>query len=119
MRKETIMFEELINKLTKIEESISLLVNLHMQQTNSLTSYNEVALFLGKTKRTIFNYIKESKLVRDQHYYINTAGKTVFIPKAIMEFKQSSFQTQSVNNSYSCGSRVIHPIASKLLLGVA
>lgn len=113
------MFEELLEKINIIEKNMILLLDLHLQQTNSLTTYNEVALFLGKTKRTIFNYIKDSKLVRDQHYYINTAGKAVFIPKAIVEFKQSSFQAQSVNNSNSSGSRVIHPIASKLLQGVA
>ena len=47
------------------------------------------------------------------------AGKAVIIPKAIVEFKQSSFQTQSVNNSNACGSRVMHPVASKMLQGVA
>jgi predicted DNA-binding transcriptional regulator AlpA len=113
------MFEELLEKINIIEKNMVLLLDLHLQQTNSLTTYNEVALFLGKTKRTIFNYIKESKLVRDQHYYINTVGKAVFIPKAIVAFKQSSFQAQSVNNSNACGSRVMHPIALKLLQGVA
>ena len=113
------MFEELLEKINIIEKNMVLLLELHLQQTNSLTTYNEVALFLGKTKRTIFSYIKDSKLVRDKHYYINTVGKAVFIPKAIVEFKQSSFQAQSVNNSNSIGSRVMHPIASKLLQGVA
>jgi hypothetical protein len=113
------MFEELLEKINIIEKNMVLLLDLHLQQTNSLITYNEVALFFGKTKRTIFNYIKESKLVRDQHYYINTVGKAVFIPKAIVEFKQRSFQIKCVNNSNSFGSRVMHPVASKMLQGVA
>ena len=57
------MFEDLIQQVNNIEKEVALLVDLHLQQTNSLTTYNDVARFLGKTPRTIRNYIKDSKLV--------------------------------------------------------
>lgn len=119
MIKETIMFEELINRLTKIEDSILLLVDLHLQQTNNLTTYSSVSKFLGVSTRTIYNYIKESKLVQDKHYTINSNGKTIFIPKAIVEFKHRALEPQSIKTTHVAVNRSIHPAASKILQGVA
>ena len=113
------MLEDLLNEIKELKERVSFLANLCLQQTNSLTTYKDVARFLGLTTRTIYNYIKDAKLVRDKHYYINANGKTVFIPKAIMEFKQSALQIQGNEQSKSIGSRVMHQIASKVLQGVA
>lgn len=113
------MFEHLLDKLTKVEESISLLVDLHLQQTNNLTTYSSVSKFLGVSTRTIYNYIKESKLVRDKHYSINSNGKTVFIPKAIVEFKHRVLEPQSIKTTHVAVNRSIHPAAFKILQGVA
>ena len=41
------MFEELIEKINKIEANVNLLLQLHIEQSNSLTTYNDVAKFLG------------------------------------------------------------------------
>ncbi|QOY50909.1 hypothetical protein [Candidatus Sulfurimonas baltica] len=111
------MFEEILEKINNLEKNMVLLLDLHLQQTNSLTKYNEVALFLGKTKRTIYTYIKEAKLVANKHYYIDANAKTVFIPKAIIEFKQNPVETKGIKETTV--SRVMHPIAEKLLQGVA
>jgi len=118
---EAIMFEELLEKINNLEKNMVLLLDLHMQQTNSLTTYNEVASFLGRTTRTVQNYIKDSKLVVNKHYYIDANGKTVFIPQAIMEFKHSSTESKAkaIVNTDTTAPRVIHPIAEKLLQGVA
>lgn len=119
LERRTIMFEELLNKITKMEAIMALLLDLYMQQTNSLTTYKDVAKLLGVTTKTVNNYIRASKLIRDKHYYINAQGKTVFIPQAIMEFKQSVYQIQNTESKDTIGSRVMHPIASKVLQGVA
>ena len=113
------MFEELLKKINIIEKNIVLLLDLHMQQTNSLTTYNEVAKFLGKTTRTVHNYIKDSKLLVNKHYYLDTNGKTVFIPQAILEFKHSSVELQNLEKIDTTRSRVMHPIASKILRSIA
>ena len=113
------MFEELLDKINNLEKNMVLLLDLHMQQTNSLTTYNDVTKFLGKTTRTIHNYIKESKLVANKHYYLDASGKTVFIPKAIMEFKHNSVWAQDIEKIDTTRSIVMHPIASKVLRGVA
>ena len=113
------MFEDLINKLNAIDEKLSLILDLYMQQTNNLTTYKDVAKFLGKTPRTINNYIRKSKLVANKHYYKDENGKTVFVPQAIMEFKHASIEVQSVKKSRETISKVMHPIASSILNGVA
>lgn len=113
------MFEDLFNRLTKIEENIALLLDLHMQQTNSLTTYKDVARLLGLTTRTIYTYIKDAKLIQDKHYYINAKGKIVFIPKGIMEFKLNPSVIQNNTKGDSIASRVMHPVASRVLQGVA
>jgi hypothetical protein len=119
IEKENCMFEDLIDQVNKIEKNLSLLVDLHMQQTNSLTTYNEVARFLGTSTRTIRNYMKDLKLVANTHYYLDAKGKTVFIPKAIMEFKHGGVSPKSIEKRDTTASRVMHPIASRILKGVA
>ena len=68
------MFEELIEKINTIEANVNLLLELHIEQSNSLTTYNDVAKFLGLTRKTIYNYIKEGKFVQDKHFYKNSKG---------------------------------------------
>jgi len=72
------MFEELIEKINTIEANVNLLLELHIEQSNSLTTYNDVAKFLGLTKNTIYNYIKNSK------------GTPTFIPSGVIEFKKGA-----------------------------
>jgi len=82
------MFEELIEKINTIEANVNLLLELHLEQSNSLTTYNDVAKFLGVTRKTIYNYVKEGKFVEDTHYYTNDKGTPTFIASAIIEFKK-------------------------------
>ena len=95
------MFEELIEKINTIEANVNLLLELHLEQSNSLTTYNDVAKFLGKTRKTIYNYVKEGKLIEDTHYYINDKGHPTFIPSGIIEFKKGvkAVDTKSVEKA--------------------
>ena len=68
------MLEKLIEKMNSMEKNINLLVDLYLQQTNSLTTYNEVAKFLGKTRETVYNYIKDGKLLEGKHYFKDDKG---------------------------------------------
>lgn len=113
------MFEHMLDKLIKMEENIALLLDLYTEQTNSLTTYKDVAKLLGLTRRTIYNYIQDSTFVLGTHYYINAKGKVVFIPQGIIEFKKSVLQRQNIKPSNIVATRVMHPIASKVLQGVA
>ena len=121
------MFEELIEKINKLEANVNLLLELHLEQSNNLTTYNDVAKFLGKTRKTIYNYVKEEKFTKGRHYYLNDKGTPTFIPSAIIEFKNGSKSVQGVLsvNSLKTESlskpveRVNNPIVSNMLVGVA
>lgn len=117
------MFEDLIEKINKIEANVNLLLKLHLEQSNNLTTYNDVAKFLGKTKKTIYNYIKDEKLIEDIHYSKNDKGHPTFIPSAIIEFKKGVQSVLGVQNIKSVNTepikRVNNPIVSNMLIGVA
>ena len=44
------MFEELIEKINKIEANVNLLLELHLEQSNNLTTYNDVAMHTVRPK---------------------------------------------------------------------
>ncbi len=116
------MFEELIEKINTIEANVNLLIELHLEQSNNLTTYNDVAKFLNKTRKTIYNYVKEGKFIKNKHYHTNDKGHPTFIPSAIIKFKKGvkSVDTKSVAESLEKPmERVNNPIVSNMLIGVA
>ena len=115
------MFEELLEKINKLEKSMELLLELHLEQSNNLTTYKEVARFLGKSKKTIYNYVKEGKFILNTHYYKDDNKKIVFIPKAIVEFKTKtpSIVTKNIKEEIKLPTRVNNPLVSSILRGVA
>jgi len=116
------MFEELIEKINTIEANMNLLLELHIEQANSLTTYNDVAKFLGVTRKTIYNYIKDEKLLKDKHYYTNSKGTPTFIPSGIIEFKKGAkaADTKPIEKTLEKpNERVNNPIVSSMLVGVA
>ena len=116
------MFEELIEKINTIEANVNLLLELHMEQSNNLTTYNYVAKFLGKTRKTIYNYIKDGKFIEEKHYYTNDKGTPTFIPSGIIEFKKGvkAIDTKSILGPLKKPiQRVNNPIVSSMLLGVS
>lgn len=52
-----------------------------------LTSKKEVAKFLGKTERTINNYMNQGYLKDGYHYFYKNAKMIVFDEDAILEFR--------------------------------
>ncbi|MFK5937695.1 MAG: helix-turn-helix domain-containing protein [Sulfurimonas sp.] len=52
-----------------------------------LTSKKEVARFLGKTERTINNYMSQGYLKDGYHYFHKSAKMIVFDEDAILEFR--------------------------------
>ena len=116
------MFEELIEKINKIEANVNLLLELHLEQTNNLTTYNDVAKFLGVTRKTIYNYVKDEKLTKDLHYHTNDKGTPTFIPSGIIEFKKGvkAIDTKSIIRPINKPiERVNNPIVSSMLIGVS
>jgi predicted P-loop ATPase/GTPase len=119
------MLEELLEKINKLEKNMELLLELHLQQASSLTTYNEVAKFLGKTRKTVYNYVKDGKLQEDIHYFIDDNGKTVFIPKAIIEFKSNPVSKPNNNLSFKKeeiqkeSKKIVHPAVSSILKDIA
>ena len=116
------MFEELIEKINTIEANVNLLLQLHIEQSNSLTTYNDVAKFLGKTRKTVYNYIKDGKLIEGVHYDKNEKGHPIFIPSEIIEFKKGvkAVDTQPIEKALTkVHERVNNPIVSSMLVGVA
>jgi len=119
IERRTFMLEDLIESIERIEKSVILLVDLQLQQSNNLNSYTDVAKFLGKTTKTIYNYIKNGKLQENIHYTKDVSQRIVFNPKAIVDFKNNSFTIKPANRTDNTNSRVIHPVALKMLEGVA
>ncbi len=116
------MFEELIEKINTIEANVNLLLQLHIEQSNSLTTYNDVAKFLGLTRKTIYNYIKEGTLVENKHFHKSSKGKPIFIPSEMIEFKKGvkAVDTKPLEKSLTKPyERVNNPIVSSMLVGVA
>ena len=119
------MFEELIEKINTIEANVNLLLELHLEQSNNLTTYNDVAKFLNKSRKTIYNYVKDKKFTESNHYFINDKGTPTFIPSAIIEFKKGvkAVDTKDITDTLEANTqtmkRVNSPIVSSMLIGVA
>lgn len=117
------MFEELIEKINKLEENMNLLLQLHLEQSNNLTTYNDVAKFLGVTRKSVYNYVKAGKLAEGVHYYLNDKGHPTFIPNAIIEFKKGTkaVDTTPLQKEIEAkeSKRVNDPIVSQMLIGVS
>ena len=73
-------FDKLDSKLDMVTEFIQLFIN-------TLTTYKAVSKYLGKSEKTINNYINNHTFIMNKHYFINENNRVEFIPAAILEFK--------------------------------
>ena len=71
----------LIKKMEEIEERQKILMP-------PITTKKEVAKFLGKSERTINNYIERGLLKDGYHFHRKNAKILVFIEDAISEFRR-------------------------------
>lgn len=118
------MLEELLQRIEKMEKNIELLLELHFQQSNSLTTYTDVARFLGKTRKTIYHYVRDGKFEENIHYYKDDNNKIVFIPEGIIDYKSNlgnkkrelKFEKPITKKEPK---RVVHPKVTSMLKGVA
>lgn len=103
------MFEELIEKINTIEANVNLLLELHIEQSNSLTTYKDVSKFLGLTKKSVYNYVKNGKFIEGVHYYKNDQDTPTFIPSGVIEFKKGvkAVDTKPILHTHALG----HPCA--------
>lgn len=117
------MLEELIERIKNLEENMQLLLELHLQQTNNLTTYNDVAKFLDVSTRTVKNYIKDARFQQDIHYYVNSENKKIFIPNGVIAFKKGvkAIDTSSILEKADevVSERINNDIVSSILEGVA
>lgn len=117
------MLEELMEKIKNLEENMQLLLELHLQQTNNLTTYNDVAKFLDVSVKTIRNYIDDGRFKQDIHYYVNSENKKVFIPNGVIELKKGvkAVGTSTILKKADevTSERINNDIVSSILEGVA
>lgn len=76
-------------RLENMQNQLTNVIELLQISMSSLHTKKAVASFLGKSQRTIDNYIKNESFIKDIHYFINENGKVEFIPVAIVEFKKN------------------------------
>ena len=65
--------------------NLNLLLESHIEQSNSLTTYSDISKFSGLSRKTIYNYIKDGKFIEGVHYYKNDKGTPTFIPSAMIQ----------------------------------
>ncbi len=86
---------------------------------NSLTTTKAVASFLSLSPRTIQLWIKQKKLQEGKHYY-RDGKRIVFIPAAILEFKNNPYKgisplKEGIEKEKNPKKKTINPIAKKIL----
>ena len=113
--------DNLMKKINEVDNKLDLILDLVLKQSSALTTYNEVSQYLNKSTRTIRNYIINGKLVQNVHYNKDNNGKTIFIAKAIIAFKENSNEPKTSMNKETkvTSPRIIHPTASRILQGIA
>lgn len=77
------------SRLETMQNQLSNVIELLQISISSLHTKKAVANFLGKSQKTIDNYIKNESFIKGKHYFINSNGKVEFIPIAIVEFKKN------------------------------
>jgi hypothetical protein len=108
-------------RLENMQNQLSSVLELLQISINSLNTKKSVASFLGKSQKTIDNYIKNESFIKGKHYFINDDGKIEFIPIAIVEFKKNPIhkiktiedKKEDVNKTI-----ILSKTTSKILKGV-
>jgi predicted metal-dependent hydrolase len=81
------IFEQLFDELKEQKKIIIQMSERVKRFAPPLTSKKEVARFLGKTERTINNYMSHGYLKDGYHYFRKNAKMIVFDEDAILEFR--------------------------------
>ena len=81
------IFEELLSELKETKQIVSKMSDRLAKFAPPLTSKKEVARFLGKTERTVSNYMAQGYLKEGYHYVHKNAKMIVFDEDAVLEFR--------------------------------
>lgn len=100
----------ILQKLEVQEELLLLTV------PNNITK-KAVANSLGKTDRTIDNYIKNGIFKKGVHYFINEIGKKEFIPQGIVDFKRNKNQKKD-RKKVEPEKKIFHPSVKNIVQGL-
>lgn len=108
-------------RLENMQNQLSNVVELLQISISSLNTKKAVANFLGKSQKTIDNYIKNKSFVEGKHYFINSNGKVEFVPIAIVEFKKNPIhKIKVVENKEEVKNKtiVLSKTSSSILKGI-
>lgn len=108
-------------KLDLLQNQLTNVIELLQINMSSLHTKKAVAEFLGKSQRTIDNYIKNDSFIKGTHYFINENGKAEFIPVAIVEFKKNPIHKIKIVENKEDSKRqtfILSETSSSILKGV-
>ncbi len=106
------MFENLENTLIEIKDELKLYRELFALQFDNLRTKNQVAKFLHKDPKTIYNWIKDGTLKEGIHLRVDNDGKTEFIPEGIIQLKKELRERKIEVKRVE---KQLNPIANKFL----
>lgn len=108
------MFDDLENILTLILQKLEMNEELLQVSLSALLTKKDVASFLGKTTKTIDNYIGNGTFTENIHYYYNEKNKVEFIPLGIVSFKRKPKKNLDTKKSLVASSSKIDSIVKGL-----
>ncbi len=84
------LIPKLIDKIDTLQYQLSQLSN--QKNKINLTKLSNVANYLGVSKTTVLNYIKDGRFKENVHYkkhIVNSMVKYIYVENAIIKFKES------------------------------
>jgi hypothetical protein len=93
------MFNDLENILNLILQKLEINEELLQVSLSALTTKRDVASFLGKTTKTIDNYVENGTFIEDVHYFYNEKNKVEFIPLGIVSYKKKPEKSVTTKKS--------------------
>jgi len=106
------MFENLENTLIEIKDELKLYRELFALQFDNLRTKKQVAKFLKKDPKTIYNWIKDGTLREGIHLQLDENGKVEFIPEGIIQLKK---ELREKKIEVKRVEKQLNPIADKFL----
>jgi len=106
------MFENLENTLNEIKTELRLYGELFALQIDNLRSKNQVARYLKKDPKTIYNYTENGTFKEGIHFTILENGKKEYIPTGILQYKM---EERTRKKEVKKVDKQLNPIANKFL----
>lgn len=104
------MFENLENVILEMKDDIALNREIFLLLFNTLTK-SQVARYLGKDLKTIYNYT-ENGTFKEGIHFIDENGKKEYIPEGIIQYKR---EERTRKKEVKKVEKQLNPIANKFL----